>query len=363
MKTNKQNPWQKCKGFFIRFYIKNKPTSRQDWIRRIILAVAIPVFLYCAVKIGLKLFDYAYADWQHSQIVDLKPTVASDPFDIADSSQSSSQDIPSDKPYQIILGTDTRLNDGGRLPEYEDLWKRNNDMVGWISMPGFKSKSIYYPIMYSGDNEYYVYRNFDKQQSACGSIFLDGSNTPYSSDPLQLDYNYVLYGHAMRNNSMFWNITDYFKNETAWKDSTKIYIDFMNTRLEYEVFSTFLIDPYYNYRQTSFSSDVEYQAYLDDMIAKSAHDFGIKVGPKDRIVTLSTCYQTTRRTAVIARLVRQIIYVKGDVSSNPGASVTPVILPTYEPTPTPKIKRSSAISSSSPAGSVSTDSASAASAP
>ena len=149
----------------------------------------------------------------------------------------------------------------------------------------------------------------------------------------------------MKNKSMFGQITDYYKNETSWKNCTKIYVDFLNTRLEYEVFSTFLIDPYYNYRQTHFSSDTEYQTYLDDMTAKSAHDFGIRVGVKDRIVTLSTCYQSTQRTAIVARLVRQIIYIKGSSSSNP--KVTPIALPTFEPSPTPRITPSPSAGSSS----------------
>jgi len=192
-------------------------------------------------------------------------------------------------------------------------------MAGWISLPGYSKKPINYPIMYSGDNDFYVYRDFDKVDSYSGSIFMDGNNSTYHENPLELDYNYVIYGHAMLNRSMFGNITDYFKNETSWKENTKIYIDFMNTRLEYEVFSTFVIDPYYNYRQTNFSTDDEYSKYLDDMASKSTHDFGIKVGPKDRIVTLSTCFQTTRRTAVIGKLVRQIIYTKGD--QIPGVTV------------------------------------------
>lgn len=352
MKTAKKNIWQKTKEFFVRIYIKNKPINRQDWIRVSILAIAIPVFIYSAGQLGYKLFTYIYEDWRNSQIVDLKPTTEVSPFDSITPSP--------DEPYQIVYGTDARLNDAGRLPEYEDLWQRNNDMIGWISMPGFTKKPINYPIMYSGDNSYYVYRDFDKKDSYSGSIFMDGSNTSYRIDPTELDYNYVIYGHAMLNRSMFGNITDYFKNETSWKENNKIYIDFMNTRLEYEVFSTFLIDPYYNYRQTHFSSDDEFQKYLDDMVAKSAHDFGIKVDSKDRIITLSTCFQTTRRTAVIAKLVRQIIYVKGAQAS--GVTITPIALPTYiplnEPSPTPRVSSSgsSSITSSKPSSSSSSSS-------
>lgn len=334
MKTAKKNLFIRIKEFFIRFYIKNKPSTRQEFIRVSILAIAIPVFIYSAGQIGYKIYTYLYEDWRNNNIIDMKPTPSKNPFDVI-------SEIPDDgwAPYQVVYSSDTRLNEGGRLPEYENLWKRNNDLVGWISVPGFNKKPINYPILYSGDNSYYVYRDYDKMSSYSGSIFLDGSNKPYYDDPTVLDYNYVIYGHAMKNKSMFGNLTDYWKNAESWENNTKIYIDFMNTRLEYEVFSTFVIDPRYNYRQTRFSSDEEYQKYLDDMLSKSAHDFGLEVRPSDRIITLSTCWQSTRRTAIIAKLTRQIIYVKGAVS--PDAKITPIKLPTYiplkEPSPTHRV--------------------------
>lgn len=335
MKTAKKNIWIRIKEFFVKFYIKNKPLCRQDWIRLGILAVAIPVFVYSAWQLGYKLFTYVYEAWKYDTVIDMHVTPTANPFDNITISPEPGE------PYQIVYATDTKLNSDGRLPEYQQLWERNNDMIGWITMPGFSKKPINYPIMYSGDNSYYVYRDFDQKDSYSGSIFMDGSNTPYCTDPVNLDRNYVIYGHAMRNRSMFGNITDYWENKTSWANNHTIYIDFMNTRLEYEVFSTFVVDPKYNYRQTKFSSDEEYQAYLNDMMAKSTHDFGIKVDTDDKIVTLSTCYKSTRRTAVIGKLVRQIIYVKGAAEPGSNATVTPVTLPTYipmnEPSPTPRI--------------------------
>lgn len=332
MKKTRKFSIQKIKESIMKFYISNKPVDVRDWIRLAILTISIPVFIYSAGQLGYKLYTYIYEDWRNSIIVDLKPDNKKDPF------VEVTGVVKKDEPYQIIYATDTNLNEFGRLPEYEKLWQRNNDMIGWITFPGFSRKPINYPIMYSGDNSFYVYRDFDKQDSYSGSIFLDGSNKPYYENPLELDYNYVIYGHAMKNKSMFGNITDYFKNEASWKNN-KIYVDYMNTRLEYEVFSTFLIDPKYNYRQTRFSTNEEYQTYLNDMLKKSTHDFGVDIDINDRIITLSTCYQTTRRTAVIGKLVRQIIYVKDGV--NPNALVTPVVLPTYipmnEPSPTPRI--------------------------
>lgn len=335
MKTTRINILQKIKLAAIKFYFKNKPIDRNDWIRFGVLAISIPVFLYSAGQLGYKLFTYVYEDYLNNKIIEQKPNHSKNPFD---NIQVDAEEPSNGLPYKTIFGKDSRLNEAGRLVEYEGLWQRNNDLVGWINMPGFK-KDINYPILYSGDNSFYLLRDFDKHDSRSGSIFLDGSNIPYHVDPLDIDRNYVLYGHAMYNMSMFGQLTDYWNNKDAWTNKKTIYIDLMNTRLEYEVVSTFLVDPYYNYRQTKFANDAEYKKYLDLILAKSVHDFGAKLDVKDKLITLSTCYKTTRRTAIIGRLVRQIIYIMGSNTNIP--SITPFVLPTNVPhdlpllTPTP----------------------------
>jgi sortase B len=328
MKFIKNNIIKKTWDRLILFYFRNKPATREQWIRLAVMALSAAVFLFCAASLGYKVISDAADAWNNDRIASLRSNSASgrsEPVSIA----LSSEDSLVTGPYKVVKDSSTALNADGRLPEYEDLWQRNKDMVGWVSMPGFSARDIDYPILYSGDNEYYLDRNFDKQYAKSGSIFLEESNTSYPSDPLKLDYNYVLYGHAMLNMTMFGQLTDYYKNETAWENATTIYVDFMNTRLEYEVFSTFLVDPAYNYRQTSFYSDEEYQAYLGNMLAISTHDFGIEVGVEDRIVTLSTCYKSTQRTGIVGKLVKQTIYERGTESETAG--VTPVLLPTDEP--------------------------------
>jgi sortase B len=335
MKTTRINILQKIKLAATKFYFKNKPVDRNDWIRFGVLAISIPVFLYSAGQLGYKLFTYVYEDYLNSKVVELKPEPEKNPFDDI---KIEEEDLVKGLPYKTVIGKDSRLNEAGRLVEYEGLWKRNNDLVGWLNMPGFK-KDINYPILYSGDNSYYLLRDYDKHDSRSGSLFLDGSNIPYHVDPLDIDRNYVIYGHAMYNMSMFGQLTDYWNNKDAWANKKTIFIDLMNTRLEYEVVSTFLVDPNYNYRQTKFADDVEYKKYLDQIIAKSVHDFGAKLDVKDKLITLSTCYKSTRRTAIIGRLVRQIVYIMSSDNNLP--SIPPLVLPTNVPhdlpmfTPTP----------------------------
>lgn len=317
------------------FFLKRKPVDRQDWIRLIVLAVAVPVFIYSAGQLIYRLYRYGYEDNEMEKIVNLKPKQKDDPFVV-----EIDENLRPDLPYGVYKGKDSFLNKDGYLAEYKDLFLMNSDLAGWMRFPGFDDKPIDYPIVYSGDNDFYLRRDFLKNDSNAGSLFFDGRNTPLHKNPLDIDRNYVIYGHAMRNKSMFGYLTDYFKNKETMKH-TKIYVDLLNTRLEYEVISTFLCEPDYNYRQIYFANDTEYLDYLNRMVEKSTHDFGHTVSKDDKIMTISTCYKSTGRTAIIAKLVRQIIYEEGDEENMHDVIALPTHLPFEVPIPTKKPQESS----------------------
>jgi SrtB family sortase len=180
-------------------------------------------------------------------------------------------------------------------------------MIGWIRMPGFENP-IDYPVMQARDNDFYLRKDFYRNSSYAGSIFMDCRN-----NSAQVERNFIIYGHAMNNLSMFGNLAQYPKHPEEYTMKTKIYLDLMKTRLEYEVFSTYLTDASYNYRQTDFTGDDEFLSFLERIRSKSVYDYKIKLAPQDRILTLSTCNSSAgkdMRTVVHARLVRQVVYDK-----------------------------------------------------
>jgi len=210
-------------------------------------------------------------------------------------------------PYTILYGDPGELNGDGILSIYADLKKQNDDLVGWIQIPGFK-KPIDYPVMQAADNEFYLHKDFYKNFSYAGSIFMD-----YRNNPLQVDRHIILYGHAMNDGAMFGNLKEFPNRQEDYTRITRIYLDLMNTRLEYEIFSVYFEDATYNYRQTSFASDDEYMEFLERIRSKSVYDYKVKLTPLDKIITLSTCNNNLGeeiRSITHARLVRQIIYDK-----------------------------------------------------
>jgi SrtB family sortase len=186
-------------------------------------------------------------------------------------------------------------------------------MIGWVQVPGFKNP-ISYPVMQANDNEFYLNNDFYKNFSYAGSIFIDHRN-----NASQVDSHIILYGHAMNNLSMFGNFKKFPDRPDDYTKIRKVYLDLMNTRLEYEIFSTYYESASYNYRQTNFSSDDEYLEFLNRIQSKSVYDFNIKLTAQDKIITLSTCNNNLpgdMRSVTHAKLVRQIVYTPGTATSS-----------------------------------------------
>lgn len=289
------------------------PRRSKIWYRSV-FGLCMSIFLFAVFQVVSRLGEYRTSDLTyqelHTQVEALQPSKRFE--DAFHQDERMSEPVPISQvpekqtlPYQVSSGNREQLGEQGILQEYGKLKALNEDMVGWVSMPGFK-KPIDYPIMWSGDNEYYLHNDFYKNASLAGSIFMEGLN-----DPTTVQNHIILYGHAMRNLSMFGNLRDYHRTPDDYLNKTKIYVDLLHTRLEYKVFSVYTADANDNYRQTVFDNDEEYAAFLDKIQSASVHDYGVKLGSQEKILTLSTCDKSVYqdgRSVIHARLVSQVVY-------------------------------------------------------
>ena len=105
----------------------------------------------------------------------------------------------------------------------EELIKINEDYKMWIEVP---NTNIDYPVVQGKDNDFYLNHDFNKKESSSGAIFVDYKNN------IDKDKNIIIYGHNMRNKSMFQNIMK-FKDEAFWKENKKIIVTIDGKRYEY----------------------------------------------------------------------------------------------------------------------------------
>ena len=186
-------------------------------------------------------------------------------------------------------------NSNSVLSKYNKLIADNEDYRCWLKMDNTK---IDYPVVQSNDNSYYLDRDFNKNYLAAGSIFMDFRND------FDSDKSVVIYGHNMRNNTMFGEL-DNFKRESFFKENNKFKIEYKDKTYTYEVFSVYIGDASENFVEVSFDSDEEYIDYLNRIKSKSLFKSDIEVSNKDIIVTLYTCsYEFDgARTVVNGKLI------------------------------------------------------------
>lgn len=192
---------------------------------------------------------------------------------------------------------------------YNSLKEKNEDYAFWITVD---NTNIDYPVVQTTNNSTYLKTGFNKKKSSSGAIFMDTLNN------FMTDKNIVLYGHNMKNKTMFNNLTK-FKDRDFFNKNNKITIKNTNNGKEYiyEVFSVYHTDNKFDYNTVVFNDSYTFESYLNDIKEKSMFKKNIEVTPKDKILTLSTCSYEFKgaKTNVHAKLVE----VK---NLNPNAVIT-----------------------------------------
>ena len=178
---------------------------------------------------------------------------------------------------------------------YEDIVKLNVDwskfdtskVIGWIKIEN--DDTINYPIVQSKDNEYYTHHLYDDTESNQGAIFVDYRNEGFGNR------HTLIYGHNMKNGSMFNHIKKYQSEEYA-NEHRYIYIAIPNgdTRVFY-VYSCHLTNALgekdgFNAYQVSFNGDEEWHKWVKKTQERSLITSNIELPNNGcNILTLSTC--------------------------------------------------------------------------
>jgi len=183
-------------------------------------------------------------------------------------------------------------------PEFLALREQfeNDGIVGRLWIEG---TSIDYIVVQSSDNDFYLHHDIYKNQSGAGWIFLD-----YEVDLTKDNQNTVIYGHNMRNGTMFGGLSrfagyDFFKEHQIINFST-LYED-----TAWEVFAFYTTHIDFPYTHINFASRDQWVLMLESFIDRSVHEADHKPTATDRILTLSTCENNDNdlRLVVQARLI------------------------------------------------------------
>ncbi|WP_196048852.1 class B sortase [Clostridium saudiense] len=250
-------------------------------MRKIINIILVAIIIVCLSIIGYKYYNYNKDDKLNSEIQDLQPVIneASD-LDNNSSGENDGQDQSKEGNY---------VNSANE----EELKSINSDYKMWIQI---ENTNINYPVVQGSDNDYYLKHNFRKESNISGTVFVESAND------IDNDKNIILYGHNMRNGTMFNNITNY-KEESFFNEDNKINIIMNNTLYEYEVFSVYVKNVSEVNLAIGFANEDEFINYAYNEAEESLYKKDVDFSAEDNLITLVTCsYEfTDARTIVVAR--------------------------------------------------------------
>ena len=173
----------------------------------------------------------------------------------------------------------------------------NSDYVGWIVINGTK---VNYPFVLGDDNSYYLTRNFQKRSLKHGAIFMDYRNQADFSDR-----HIVLYGHAMRDQSMFGSI-DLYKNRSYYNNHSQIEIRLKNETRIYKIFSAYQVDASIT-RLNVPANNRSMSSLIELFEARSIYDTNTDFSNKDHILTLVSCTDDVNNGRIIIHAVLQSV--------------------------------------------------------
>ena len=169
--------------------------------------------------------------------------------------------------------------------DFEALRETSPDIIGWLALP---DTAINYPVTQADDNEYYLHHLYDGTYNKTGCLFADYENQENFSDR-----NTIIYGHNMRDGSMFATLNEY--DEQSYYDGhPQMYLVTPDGGYVVEIFTAFVAKPSESGSDTSpwrlsFKDDGAYTTWLSEMAGRSVIETDVTVTSSDKVLTLSTC--------------------------------------------------------------------------
>lgn len=215
----------------------------------------------------------AYSDLEQYVSSPVSVTVITPPPGIGGEKAPVEPSAPPPAEEKVKLDVDWPEVDFGQLTQI------NPEIIGWIYIKG---TDINYPVVQADDNDYYLTRLFDGTYNDSGSIFLDASASPDFTDR-----HSIIFGHNMKNRTMFAQLLDY-KLPGFYEEHPEILLMTPTQNYLIRIFSGHLADSRVDAWERSFES-TSFSEWLQGISAQSTFDAEFQPQADDLIVSLSTC--------------------------------------------------------------------------
>lgn len=190
--------------------------------------------------------------------------------------------LPEDAPERVLI-------------DWQKLKQVNEELVAWIQIPAI---DVSYPVVQGEDNSFYLHRSFEKEELFSGCLFMDAYN-----DPDFNNFNTIIYGHNMRDGSMFAGLKNYYKQE-VWDTFPYFWIYTEQGDYLYQIFSIHEADANGNVFTLRFPDIGTYADWMQKMKNCSVMNANMEVSSEDKVITLSTCTASDQVRQVLQGVLR-----------------------------------------------------------
>lgn len=273
-------------------------------MKKTICVVLIFVFLFGAIYSGFQIYEILreyrvgekmYTDTQ--QFISVQPSKN----EIAPTEPDAlvQEQLPQDETIGFEETTPTEPKPDITFPEvdFEGLMQISTDVVGWIYIEG---TNINYPVVQGKDNRYYISALIDGTPNGAGSIFMDYRNASDFSD-----YNTVLYGHNMKNKTMFHDICNY-RTQEYYEAHPIGLIMTPEKNYYFEIISGYVASLTDSAWQIEFADETDAHQWLQGSMERSLFISYADPTSGDKAITLSTCsYEYANARFVLVGILKE----------------------------------------------------------
>lgn len=270
---------------------KTKKRGIANVISTLVMVTALGVFVYAGYQLVQIYLDYKVGTDEYNALEEFAGGDKVTGGFIED--EMVANDTMGDEWGDASLKENTggrRFEDMENPIDFASLQAINEDVIGWLEV---EALDINYPIVIGDDNDYYLHRTFRHQENFAGSIFVD-----YLCRPDFSGRNTIVYGHNMKNGSMFGSLKE-FRNQETYDKSPYFWIYTKDRIYQYEIYSCAEVGTYSEVYQIDFADPSEFQYFLDASSQRSVVQTNVPVALSDTVVTLSTCTGNTETRFVV----------------------------------------------------------------
>lgn len=253
---------------------KRGKKSARTIISNVVLVIAVAVFLFSGYKLFTIYSEYGKGEKEYDDVLEA----------VVIEQQAQSE-------------TDEKEQEVNFKVDFEKLRSLNSEAVAWIRFD--EPSKINYPVVQGSDNAKYLNTTFEGQRNGAGALFVDADNTSDFSDR-----NTFIYGHNMKNGSMFGQLRKY-KTKTFCEKNPYFYIYTPDGKQsKYQVFAVCVVEDTSDSYRKFYSGDKDFEEYLSQIRGCALYDTDIQVAADSQIVSLSTCTNVSETQRLLVHGVK-----------------------------------------------------------